>query len=66
MRHVQEIRREEKSMHVIGRRERSLLGRPRRRWDILKFNHKEVGREDLDWTHVAVVKTILNMGVIEF
>jgi hypothetical protein len=29
---------------------KSLLGRPMRRWDILKLNHKGGGREDVDWT----------------
>lgn len=38
-------------MILIGRREgRSLLGRQRHRWDVLKLNHKKGGREDVDWT----------------
>ena len=54
-------------MILVGRREgRSLLGKPRRRWDILKLNHKGGGRDDVDWTHVAVQKTILNLGYIKF
>jgi len=52
-------------MILVGRRKgRSLLGKLRRRWDILQLNHKGGGREDVDWTNVAAEKTILNLGYI--
>jgi hypothetical protein len=48
------------------------LGRCRRRWeDIIRMDLKEIGREDVDWMHLAqdrdqwkaVVNTVMNIRV---
>jgi hypothetical protein len=48
------------------------LGRPRRKWDKIKMDLREIGFRDVDWIHGAqdrdrwraVVNTVMNLRVL--
>jgi hypothetical protein len=57
---------------LVGRPEgRRQLGRPRRRWEDIKMDLREIGFGDVDWIHLAqdrdrwhaLVNTVMNLRV---
>jgi hypothetical protein len=57
---------------LVGRpEERRPLGRPRRKWEDIKMDLREIGFGDVDWVHLAkdrhrwraLVNTVMNLWV---
>jgi hypothetical protein len=57
---------------LVGKHERNRpLGRPRRRWEDIRMDLREIGWEDMDWMHLgqdkdqrrALVNTVINLRV---
>jgi CRISPR/Cas system-associated protein Cas7 (RAMP superfamily) len=71
--YVARMREKRNTYEILVRRPKGkqLLGRPRRRWEDIKMDLREIGLEVVDWIHLAqdrdrwraVVKAVMNLMV---